>query len=97
MSYAAIAEFKSYIHATPDSIQHAAGVYEKLAFNGYWMPASEFHNNEDGVLLLDRLELVWRETIEGVSQVRLMPASFARKIQGSVTGVTGTGLIKGEL
>lgn len=78
MSISAVKAFRSYIHTTVNAIQEAARVYDKLAMNADWMPASALPDYEAGVILLDRLELIWKETMEGEMHFRIMPGRLCK-------------------
>lgn len=73
MTISAVRAFKSYIRTTPDSFEQAAGVYSNLARHRKWIPASEYRQNMAGVMLLDRLKMIWKESKEGTMQLRIPP------------------------
>lgn len=73
MTISTIRAFKSYIRTTPDSFEQAASVYTDLARHRKWIPASEYRQNMAGVMLLDRLKMIWKESKEGTMQLRIPP------------------------
>jgi hypothetical protein len=63
------------IYAPADAFPQAAEVYRRLAEDRRWTPVSEHRDRGAGVILLDRLQLIWTRIEDGQLQLRIPPGS----------------------
>jgi hypothetical protein len=74
-SVSAFQAIRAVIRAAPEACGQAARAYATLAEERRWISASEFQHCMAGVMLLDRLELIWTEVKEGEMLLRIPPGS----------------------
>jgi hypothetical protein len=74
-SVLAVKALRSVIRAAPGAFEQAAQAYTVLAEQRRWIPASQFRHWMAGVMLLDRLGLIWTEVKAGEMQLRIPPGS----------------------
>ena len=63
------------IFAPADAFPQAAEVYRRLAEDRRWTPVSEHRDRGGGVILLDRLQLIWTRIEDSQLQLRIPPGS----------------------